>query len=511
MHSSMTRRSGRTTLAVMALTALMFGTVQAQQAPATLTLEQALSLARRNNPDFQIQKSNEGPAEWSVRQAYAGFLPTVSTSLGMQYQAKGNPQLGIFSGQQLGLSGSQSYYYSDYSISLGYQLSGSTFFKVPQAQANRDAVSAQTAAAGYNLDAAVTQQYLAVLAAQDAVALNKSELQSNEENLKLAQAKVQVGDAIALEAKQAEVERGRAEVALIKAQNQLESARLQLGQQIGVSLAPDVQLTTRFQVFDPSWSLEDLLHLAESKNPNLRASRATTHATSAALRMARTAYLPSLSLSLNYAGYTRQAGDTGVLLEQADAAATNSWASCSEFNQISERLTSPLPGFPLNCSQYLLTDAQRQSILSQNNAFPFRFTPQPLTFQARISLPIFSGFSRQQQIEQAQANSDNATYRLKADRLKLRTDVTTALNDLRTAYRAFTLEERNDSLAVEQLLLARERYRVGLTSFVDLIQAETLKARADQSLFQARYDFYGSFAALESAVGEPLSQPDENQ
>jgi outer membrane protein len=477
------------------------------QAPATLTLDEAITMARQNNPDLQIARNDETPAVWSLRQAYGQFLPSVTTTLGMQYQAKGSPSLGIFTGQDLGLSTTQSYYYSDYGVTLGYQLSGSTFLQLSQAHANLDAAQAQTANARYTLDSNVTQRYLAVLAGQDAVKLAQQQLQTDEENLKLAQAKVQVGNAIELEAKQAEVQRGKSEVALIKAQNQLEAARLQLAQEIGAPLDPNVELTTTFQVFEPTWTVDALLQKAMSANPSLNAQRATVHASSAALRMARSAYLPSLSLSMNFSGYTRQAGNTSLLVQQANASAQTNWESCSELNQINDRLTSSLPGFPVDCSQFLLSDQQRQAILDQNNAFPFRFSRQPMTFQARLSLPIFNGLTRQQQVEQARATADDASYRLHAQELQLRTDVTTLLNNVRTAYRTAQLDEQNAKVASDQLDLARQRYRLGMTNFVDLIQAETLKTQADDDYLQARYDFHISLAALEAAVGQRLRNP----
>lgn len=474
------------------------------QAPATLTLAEAITMARQNNPDLQIAINDETPAHWSLREAYGQLLPSVTTTLGMQYQAPGSPSLGIFTGQDLGLSTTQSYYYSDYGLTLGYQLSGATFFQLSQAHANLDAAQAQTANARYTLDSNVTQRYLAVLAAQDAVKLAQQQLQTDEENLKLAQARVQVGDAIELEAKQAEVQRGKSQVALIKAQNQLEATRLQLAQQIGAPLASNVELTTTFQVFEPTWSVDDLLQKAMGANPSLKAQRATLHASSASLRMARSSYLPSLSMSVNFSGYTREAGNSSLLVQQANASAQNNWQTCSELNQINDRLTSPLPGFPVDCSQFLLTDQQRQTILSQNNAFPFKFTRQPWTFQARLSLPIFNGLTRQRQVEQARATADDASYRLHAQELQLRTNVTTLLNDVRTAYRTAQLDEQNAKVASDQLDLARQRYRLGMTNFVDLIQAETLKTQADHDYLQARYDFHSSLAALEAAVGEPL-------
>ncbi len=481
------------------------------QEPATLTLEQAIELARRNNPDYLSQKNDEGAAEWAVRSAYGSLLPSASASFGMQYQAKGEPQLGIFSGSDLGLSGGQSYYYSDYSLGLNYQIGGSTLFQVSQEKANRTATRARTAAARSNLESQVTSQYIFVLGAKDAVDLAQTELDRADENLKLAQARVEVGDAIELEAKQAEVERGRAEVDLIKAKNDLESSKLNLVQLLGVQIDRDVTLTTQLEVFEPRWDAPDLVARAMARNPTLNANRAAEQASGASVRMARSAYFPTLNMNVGWSGYTREAGNADLLVAQAEAGAQNNFQSCGVYNQINDRLTSPIPGFPLDCSSLTLTDAQRQQIVENNNVFPFNFTRQPMTAQLRLSLPIFNGFSRESRVQEARAAADDATYRVRATELKLRTDITNALNSLKTAYTSVGLEERNATLAAEQLDLARERYRLGMTSFVDLIDAETIKARADRAYLQARYTFFESYAALENAVGEPLNRQGESR
>jgi len=66
------------------------------------------------------------------------------------------------------------------------------------------------------------------------------------------------------------------------------------------------------------------------------------------------------------------------------------------------------------------------------------------------------------------------------------------------------LEERNRALAAEQLRLAQERYRVGAASFLELSDAETIRARADRAHLAAVYAFHEALAALEAAVGRRL-------
>jgi outer membrane protein TolC len=52
--------------------------------------------------------------------------------------------------------------------------------------------------------------------------------------------------------------------------------------------------------------------------------------------------------------------------------------------------------------------------------------------------------------------------------------------------------------------LARERYRLGAGSILELTQAQSTKARADQAHLNAIYSFHENLATLEAAVGRQL-------
>src|SRR5690606_11334648 len=114
---------------------------------------------------------------------------------------------------------------SNYGLNIGMSFSGATLFRIAQQRAARTATGARVEAAEYALDSEVTRQYVDALRARDAVVLAERELETADEALKLAQARVTAGAAPRLDAAQAEVERGRAEVGLLQAQANAESAR----------------------------------------------------------------------------------------------------------------------------------------------------------------------------------------------------------------------------------------------------------------------------------------------
>jgi outer membrane protein TolC len=93
---------------------------------------------------------------------------------------------------------------------------------------------------------------------------------------------------------------------------------------------------------------------------------------------------------------------------------------------------------------------------------------------------------------------------MRGDELRVRTQVNIAYLDVATARQSVDLEARNRDLADEQLRLARELYRVGVNTFLELQEAETVKARADRAYLQAVYTFHDGLATLEAEVGRSL-------
>jgi outer membrane protein len=473
-------------------------------APATLTLEEAVGLARQHNPDIQVQRNAQSASDWAVREAYGSLVPNLSVSTGAQVQAAGTPVFGLITSEDLGIARTPQYYSSNYGINMNMQLSGATFFRMAQQRSNREATRARVGAAEYTLTTDITRQYLAAVRARDGVTLAEQELATATEALRLADARVQAGAATRLDAAQAEVDHGRARVGLLQARHQYESQKVTLLQRIGIELDRDVELTSAFQVFEPHWSREELLAEAMSQHPQLRAARASEGAERASARAARMSYLPTLSAQASWSGYTRQAGDSDFLIAQARNSALARLENCEFLNRVSSGLSQPLPDYPQNCGRHELTPVQEAQIVARNNTFPFSYTQQPATFSVALSLPIMNGFTRERTVQTAQIAASDAQERRRGEELALRARVTNTLLALETAYATVAIEAQNAAAAAEQLELARERYRLGAGSILELTQAQGQKANADQRHLAAVYNFHENLADLESAVGRRL-------
>lgn len=506
IETARTSRRRRTVPAAALL--LLFGSPAAAQQPtpeppAALSLEEAVDIALRHNPAYRSELNDVGAAEWDVREAWGALLPGASANAGFQYQAEGTFRLGSLTGSELGVGTSPSSYLSDYFFGVDYYLDGATVARVGLQRSRLTAAAANARAAAVGLSSQVKSQYVAALGADDAVTVSRREVELAQENMDLARARVEIGAAPALELTQAEVALGRAQVDLLTSENAALNEKLELLRLMGVELDRDVTLTSTFAVFDPQWSVDELVDLAMAGHPQLRALRANRDAGDAGVRAARLTYLPSLSMSAGWSGFAREVSDESALIDAYREGQDNLVENCEAINILYARLTPPLPAE--DCSRFVPNPADEADVLASNDAFPFAYEDQPFTARAQISLPIFQGFRREAQVQEARVLADDARYALRAQELQLRADVLSAHRTLETAYRAVQIEERNRALADQQLELARERYRLGALSYIDLSESTTLKARADRAYLASVYAFHQALAALEAAVGRPLT------
>lgn len=463
---------------------------------SALSLDDALALARRNNPDLLTSENGRRRASALLLGARGAFLPTVNASFGSAYR-EGRPQ--FFAGQSLGNTSSTLSSSVSADASLNYSLA--TLANRRAARAGIDAAEADIGATSATVRAQITQQYINALQQDARVRLQDTLLISARSQLELARARVAVGAATPLDARRAEVAVGQVEVARLQATNDAEVARLRLFQQLGVEPRTEVRLTTTFALNAPPLALDALLAQARTGSPSLNAFRARERQAALNVSAARSQYLPSLGVQLGVSGFTQQLTDINQTIAQRQASTIANQQQCQQQQQLYGAVGLAFPG---NCTQIAFTPADEAAIRSGNRAYPFNFTRNPYNLQAFISLPLFNGFQREQQVQTANAAERDAEYNRRAQELRLTADVTASYRTLLTDQRAAELQQRNTQVAREALALAEERYKVGAGTFVDVAQARADYERAQNDYINAVYQFQRDFATLENAVGRPL-------
>lgn len=469
---------------------------QSQPAGPVLTLEEAIDLALRNNPQHLRTVSQRSQRGLEVRSAYGALLPRLNSNLGFSFRAGGNE---YFAGQLVGSS--SDVLSSNYGLGLSVNYDLATFMRPRVANANLDAAEADVTRSAQATRSSVMDQYIAVLQAQATAALNDTLVANAQTQLELDRARQQVGAATVLAVRQSEVALAQAQVNQLRARNQVDIQQLNLFQRMGVPRPEGVRLVTQFPVSEPTLQLAELLSMARQSNPGLLAARARENAANVNVAANRGSYLPSISFSTGWSGNAVEQKDLSSRIAQMQSGAVSARRSCLTTDSL--RVGAGLAPIG-NCPSGVVTDEQIAALRAANDQYPFNFEKSPFGYSINLSLPIFNGFQREQQIQSAQLARNDARYTRREEELRITTDVTTAHTNLLAAYQEIRMQEQAQQAARDALELAQERYRVGAATYVELSQARTQFEQAATNLITAIYNYHRAYATLETAVGRPL-------
>ena len=120
-----------------------------------------------------------------------------------------------------------------------------------------------------------------------------------------------------------------------------------------------------------------------------------------------------------------------------------------------------------------------QPLFNQNRGFNYGFT---------ATIPIFNGFNNKRLIKAAELNIQNQELVYDRNLALINTSISNAYRDYDLYKRTLALEEENIKLVRENIFIARERYRLGISTFIEMREAQLRLAEAVNRLIQARYN-----------------------
>lgn len=315
------------------------------------------------------------------------------------------------------------------------------------ASSNAASASAAAADAGYvnqrfQVTLATKQLFYNALATEDLVHVAEAQLRQAQQQMDIAVQKLRAGSATLSDSLRSVVDLGNARLALLQAQANLLTAQADLGRQIGVDQPVRAAADSALPPFPDTAALRvDAIAHA----PQVSQADAQAHAAQSQVTVARAQYFPTFS-----AGYSN--GYTGF-------------------------------------------DAPWSSTSSYVNNWSLRFS---------VSLPIFNGFTREQQLVTADVQRDVAVAQAADTRRLVGAQLTQQIAALQTAYTQIDIAAANVAAGTEDLRVQQERYRVGAGTILDLLTSEANLTQARTTLVQARFNYNIARAQLEALVGRTL-------
>lgn len=262
-------------------------------------------------------------------------------------------------------------------------------------------------------------------------------LKQAQQHLTEAQVQFETGKLARYGVTKAAVDVANANVALIKADNDIALARIQLETAAGCPFTGDPVLSDSLDSREIEVLLEQALFRADSARPELRSARLKLEAAAAALRSQRAALLPSLDASADY-GYHKSGGGDWY----------RSWS-----------------------------------------------------FGATATVPLFESGALVAGIDQAAAGVMQAQAALDQTKQGVSADIKQRLLEKQEAQDRIAAAAQYVAQARQGLELSQERFHAGAASPLEVTDAEAALAKAKSSHAQALFDYRAAHSRLLAAMG----------
>lgn len=119
-----------------------------------------------------------------------------------------------------------------------------------------------------------------------------------------------------------------------------------------------------------------------------------------------------------------------------------------------------------------------------------------------LSIPIFNGFLFSARAKEADLRSQAAQQQVRDLRDAISRDVRTAVLQAQSNFERIAVAQQLLDQANSALDLAQTRYNLGLSSIVELSQAQLQQTQAQIDLADARYSYAGSLASIRFQTGQ---------
>ena len=430
-----------------AFAALVFTAPLVAQQPAvvtTVTLAEALRLSQVVAPSVVQAIGAIRTSELSTRTAVWNLLPalTVTPSVSLQL-ANGQSRLDPVTGQVSSSSDNTTVPSASLNLQANYVIFDgfARNYTLKARRAQEASADVALAAAKFNSDYAATQAFFSALSGRQQLAVSQRNVDLADGNLRLASAKLKAGSATRSDSLGALSSFYQARLGLISAQNNLVVSETNLGRLIGV--AGRVAASDDSAFYRPAATLDTatIRQDAMTQAPSIKAAETSLFVSQQIWRASKAAALPTLS-----------------------ATANSNW--------FAQR-----PGYAI---------VPRRSL------------------GITLSYSPWTSYARETTIENNSIQITNNEAILADTRNSISASLSNAFAALSTAQETITVSTAAVAAGEENLQVVTERYRTGVATITDVLQAQSTLTGAQFSQLSARYSYVNAKSLLEQVLGRRL-------
>lgn len=458
-------------LPAIAVVALAFPSISQAQRPSPdtlrLSLEEALAVAQREADEVRLTLAQADIADAQTGTARAAAYPQLRFNSSFQHvyeNARANAVGALFNQPNT--------YQANLNLSQTVFQGGRIFAGMRVAAATRSATRFDEQEVRARLTVDVQRAYMQVLFTDRMIGIQ-------ETNFALASARAdqvaqleRSGRAARYDVLRSGVERANIEPLVIQAMNDREIAMIDLKRLLNIPANQPVALTTKIDVEATRMIAVALVdtNLVPDR-ASVRSAEFAARARHEGVKVARADLMPTATLSLNNGFQAFPRLGKGVPLHRGFAS--------TEF-----------------------CDNPASTTKCQNDGW-FR----DMTLNATLSFPVFDGFRVKSAIDLARAQEELAQTQLRLQREIVGLEVARARAELNRARSVFEARRQNVANAEEAFTLANLRFTRGLSTQLEVSDAQLALLTAQSTEARATFDIVLASAELARSLGRPIPIP----
>ncbi|OGU67820.1 MAG: hypothetical protein A2279_04310 [Stygiobacter sp. RIFOXYA12_FULL_38_9] len=418
-----------------------------------LTLDEAVKIALQKNPNLIKLKNSLDGAKAQLKNAYGELLPSLGASAGLSWQRiedAGSSQRN-FLGELVEVPASTAENRS-YSAGIG---GGVTLFNglanyatISQRQNNLEASQYNIAKLKQTIVYQTTDFYYVVLNAEDLMRVREENVKYFQKFYESVNERNKLGSVAVADVYAAQVQLGNAELALIQAQNAYDQAKNGLLSYLALNVMEEYALVNPFgadRAIDTNTymknfeDIQTLVSVALDKRFDFKSQQLEVSTAKKGETIAWSGVMPSISADYRY-------GTGAISLDKL-------------------------------------------------------FDRKTLSVSLNLNIPIFSNFSTETAIQQAEITTMNAKEDLLALERQIKIEVKQGHNDLVAAKKSLEVALKNVTAAEENRKINQERYNLGSATILEVLQANRDYVDALRNKINTVFDFYRQYDKLNNAIG----------
>lgn len=410
---------------LIALPFLAFGQI--------VSAEEAMQIALQKNYDVRLSQNQSASASTDNRFAFGVFLPNINGTGSYTKNSVDSRNI-TFSDVELIRTGAQSTNMNG-AVRMEWTLfDGTRMFATSKRLAELDALGRMNLRNQMvNTTAAVLVNYYGIVRQKQQLKAIQEQTSVSEERVKLAERKLQVGTGGKPELLQAKVDLNAFRTSALQQEMIIRQLKDQLNSLLGMGLPDEYQVSDSIPI-SMTITLEEIARDIENSNTALVAARKNISVAEQSLRENRAGRSPIINLTSAY-----------------------------NFNQIeNELVTSPIA----------------QKFIS-NRGYNYGLS---------VSVPILNGLNTSRLISQSKINVDRQRLLYDQQQVIVLAGIRIAFASYENAKKTLVIEEDNILLAKENVTIALEGFRRGITTFIELRTAQISLADAYNRLIASRFN-----------------------